>query len=378
MDGPYERHHFPILNHLTQLSSCSQSALHTEVRAAIDEFIESWSIRGMDWDAWMAACEEARRTFANLIGAEPDEVALVSSVSHGLSAVATSLPRRGRHKIVTTLLDFPCVGNVWLSQPDLQVTFLSPDNGEIPLDRYAESIDEQTLLVSTFHVAYYNGYKQDVARIARIAHDHGAYVLVDAYQSAGQIPLDVKKMDIDILITGLQKYLLGTPGLAFLYVRRELAEQIQPRVTGWFGQANPFAFNPAVIHYAPGARRFDNGTAPMINAFAAKAALSIIQRVGVERIHTYLHALVRDGLDYLGRHGLTVRGPLDPTARGSNLAVVVPDAHVMEDRMRKEGFIVSARQDVVRIAPHFYNSAADVRNAVDCLIHLLQKGEAVP
>jgi len=341
------------------------------VRRAVVDYLHGWETRGMDWEAWMAACEDARAAFARLIGASPDEVAITSSVSHAVSALAVSLPRSRRRRILTTTMDFPCIGHVWLSQPDLDVAYISAENGTIPLAAYENSVDEETLLVSTFHVAYYNGFKQDLRRLAEIAHARGAYLLVDAYQSAGQTPIDVRAMGVDMLVTGAQKYLLGVPGLAFLYVRRELAEQIRPRVTGWFGQADPFAFDGTTIQYAPGARRFDSGTAPMINGFAARAALNVILRVGVERIEAHLQALGAFGLDYARARGLEVRGPQDARQRGSNLAVAVPDAHALEERMREEGFIVSARADVIRIAPHFYNSADDVRDAIDCLVDLL-------
>lgn len=344
--------------------------MHDDVHRAVLDYLDTWQTRGMDWDAWMAACEEARAAFARVIGASPDEVAITSSVSHAVSALAVSLPRSGRRRVVTTTMDFPTIVHVWLSQPDLDVTCISPENGAIPPESYENQVDGKTLLVSTFHVAYSNGFKQDLRRLADIAHARGAYLLVDAYQSAGQTPIDVRAMGVDMLVTGMQKYLLGVPGLAFLYVRRDLAEQMRPRVTGWFGQADPFAFDGTTVAYAPGARRFDGGTAPMINGFAARAALNVILRVGVERIEAHLRALSAYGLAYARERGLEIRGPLDARQRGSNLAVAVPDAHALEERMRKEGFIVSARADVIRIAPHFYNSAEDVRDAIDCLVDL--------
>lgn len=370
---PIERDRFPSLQRFIQLSSCSQSALHVEVRQAVEEYLNTWEARGMDWDGWMAACEQARARFARLIGADPDEVAIVSSVSHALSALATSLPLTRRNRVVTTQMDFPCIGHVWLSQPGLDVVFLPAHQGEIPLAAYEEAVDERTLLVSTFHVAYENGFKQDLARIAEIAHARGAYLLVDAYQSAGQTPIDVRRMGIDMLVTGMQKYLLGVPGLAFLYVRRDLADRLTPRVTGWFGQANPFAFNGMEVDYAPAARRFDGGTAPMINGFAARAALDVILRIGVDRIEAHLRHLSQVALDHAGRRGLQVRSPGDPERKGSTTAIVVPDAHRVEQLLREEGFVVSARRDVIRIAPHFYNSEDDVRAAIDCLAHILSR-----
>ena len=375
--GPLaNRDDFPILRESIQLCSCSQSALHVRVKQALADYVVSWETRGQDWDAWMAVCEDARAKFAQLINAKPTEIAIVSSVSHAVSAIATSLARpKDRRRVVTTMMDFPCIGHVWLSQQDLDVSFIPPVDYQIPLEAYQTSLDSHTLLLSTFHFAYYNGFKQDIGRIAEMAHQAGAYLLVDAYQAAGQVEIDVKAMDIDFLVSGLQKYLLGTPGLAFLYVKEEIAEQLTPRITGWFGQAEPFAFDVSHVEYAPGARRFDSGTFPMIAGYAASAGLDVMLEIGVANIEEYLADLSTFALEYASSKGLTVRSPRDVRRKGSNTAILVPDSHQIEELMRSKGFIVSARADVIRIAPHFYNTEDDIRGAVDALSDILAKGE---
>ncbi|MHA7138146.1 aminotransferase class V-fold PLP-dependent enzyme [Rossellomorea arthrocnemi] len=364
------RKEFPILQQYSQLSSCSQSSLHQDVKASVTEYMNSWELSGMDWDMWMTACEEARSQFAQLINAEPCEVAIVSSVSHAVSAIATSLkPQAQKNEILVTDFDFPTVGHVWLShQERFQINYLEAnEDGTISLEDYEKTISDQTLLVSTSHISYYNGFKQNLSELSKIVHGNGSLLFVDAYQSAGQTPIDVKAMDIDMLSTGLQKYMLGIPGIAFLYIRKELAETLTPSITGWFGQNNPFAFDIRNSTYAGGARRFDSGTFPMINGFAAKAALNILLQLNMKEVENYLQSLSEVAIQSAKEAGLTLKSPLDVTRKGSNTALFIPNAGQAEKRMKEHGYIVSARNDVIRIAPHFYNTAAEVKNAIYAL-----------
>jgi selenocysteine lyase/cysteine desulfurase len=364
------RKEFPILQQYSQLSSCSQSSLHQEVKASVTKYMNSWEQSGMDWEMWMTACEEARSQFAQLINAEPCEIAIVSSVSHAVSAIATSLkPQAKKNEILVTDFDFPTVGHVWLShQERYQINYLeAKEDGTISLEDYEKAISDQTLLVSTSHISYYNGFKQDLSELSKITHSNGSLLFVDAYQSAGQTPIDVKAMDIDMLSTGLQKYMLGIPGIAFLYIRKELADTLTPSITGWFGQNNPFAFDIRNSTYADGARRFDSGTFPMINGFAAKAALNILLQLNMKEVEMYLQSLSEVAIQAAKDSGLTIKSPLDVTKKGSNTALFIPNAGQAEKRMKEHGYIVSARNDVIRIAPHFYNSATEVKNAIYAL-----------
>ncbi|WP_368653725.1 aminotransferase class V-fold PLP-dependent enzyme [Ornithinibacillus sp. 4-3] len=367
------RNQFPILNQSIQLSSCSQSAMNKNVKAHINKYIESWENNGMDWEGWMDAVENSRKNFAQLINADVDEIAVVSSVSHAISAIANSLnPSKARNQILLTENDFPCVGHVWLSQSNeaYDVIFASEENGKVSSKMYEKLINQKTLLTSISHVTYYSGYKQNLKEIAEIAHKKGSYLFVDAYQSAGQASIDVKESNIDFLAAGMQKYLLGIPGIAFLYIKKEIAKNLTPEVTGWFGQSDPFAFDIQNIKYASGARRFDSGTAPMINAFAAEAALNILLEIGVSNIEKYLQELSAFTIEYAKEKNLIVKTPLLPEKRGAMTAIYVPDASEIEKRMKEKNVIVSARNDVIRVAPHFYNHKEDIKHAIDLLIEL--------
>ncbi|RNB73125.1 aminotransferase class V-fold PLP-dependent enzyme [Brevibacillus panacihumi] len=365
-----ERDYFPILQEQVMLSSCSQSALSRQVEEAIHSYVDTLRYTGMDWMRWMAEVEEAKTQFAKLINAEPEEIAVLSCVSECASSIASAFDFAGkRNQIVTTEMDFPSVGHVWLAQEKkgAQVKFIPSQESVIPLAYYEQFVNEQTLITSIPHVSYYNGFKQDLKKIAEIVHGKGSYLFVDAYQSAGSVAIDVKAMDVDFLATGMQKYMLGIPGIAFLYVKKEVAEKLEPAVTGWFGRTNPFAFDIRCLDYAAGARRFETGTPPMINGYAANAALRLLHEVGVERIEAYLSDLSETAVTYAGERGLTVVSPKEKSQKASNTAIYIPQASKAEALLKERNVIVSARNDVIRIAPHYYNTEAEVKAAIDAL-----------
>src|SRR5690625_3647574 len=231
----------------------------------------------MYWELWMDVCEQARIKFARLINAKPSEISIVSSLSHAISAIVTSLtPIEYKKEILLSEADFPTIGHAVLSQDNINVRFTKTEE-------YRQNITDKTLLTSVPHVSFYNGEILDVKNIGKLAHEKGSYVFVDAYQSAGQVNIDVQNSNVDFLAAGMQKYLLGIPGIAFLYVREEIANNLTPKITGWFGQEDPFAFDGANVNYALGAMRFDSGTFPMINGFAANSALDLLLDIGVEK-----------------------------------------------------------------------------------------------
>jgi selenocysteine lyase/cysteine desulfurase len=193
---------------------------------------------------------------------------------------------------------------------------------------------------------------------------------VDAYQSAGAMQIDVQRDGIDMLVCGGQKYLMGCPGIAFMYVRRAVAEQLKPVNTGWFGRVNPFAFDIRKLDYAHGARRFDTGTPPYINAAAACAGMALINSVDMAAIEAHIEQLSIAARDAAQRLGLPNVSPRDPRRKGSSTAIQVSDSAAVEKRMAEAGFIVSARGAVIRVAPHFYNTEADVVGAMEALARL--------
>jgi selenocysteine lyase/cysteine desulfurase len=354
---------FPIFDQRVYLSSCSQGALGRPVQAALEEFMESWHRQGNPWELWCERMEELRAEFAALINAEPDEVAVTFSASTAVGALASALDWSERPRVVTSDFDFPTMGHVWLAQRarGAEVAYARARGDRLPLAAFEVEVDGRTRLVATSHVCYRNGFKTDLAALAELAHAHGAPLLVDAFQSIGTEPIDVKALGVDALVTGTLKYLLGTPGVALLYVRRELAERLRPTDTGWFGQADPFAYDVHRLDYAPGARRFQSGSPPVPAVYAALAALRLLREVGLWRVCDQVRALADLTVAGLRDRDLDVMTPDDPACRGPLVMVRCRDVERLIARLVERDVLCSTRDGALRVSFHHYNSEADVQ-----------------
>jgi selenocysteine lyase/cysteine desulfurase len=377
---PYDidalRGRIPLLKSMIPMNNCSQAPQTTATRAAAEFYLETWNQSGMDWDEWMDQVRRAKEEFATLIGASTDEIALFSSVSEATSALASALDFTGkRRKLVVSEAEFPTVGQVWLAQEKrgAQVQWAAVRDGAVDPCEYELHVDRETVLVSACHGYYLDGALQDIARLAALAHSHDALLFVDAYQTLGAVPVNVKTLDVDFLVSGNLKYLMGIPGVAFMYVRRELIESLHPTVTGWFGRENPFAFKVNELDWSENASRFDTGTPPIINLYVARAGLEIINEIGVANIRAWhevlAHRLVEGGVE----RGLTVFGPTDVAHKTASTAFIVKDSPDVEIAMRAKGIIPSARGPVIRLAPHYYSTLADVDTALDVLASVTRK-----
>ncbi|MHB0883916.1 aminotransferase class V-fold PLP-dependent enzyme [Paenibacillus sp. SEL1] len=370
MKHPFQsyRQLFPVLSSHIHVGSCSQGAVSRPVSAAIEEYHRSLLQHGHNGDLSMARLEEARGHFAKLIGAEPDEIAVLSSASEAIAGVATALPYvPGKEGIVYADTDFPTVGHIWQAQEMFRdhICCIPSIEGEVTIEQYEEHVTEKTALVMVSQVNYTNGFQQDLKSIADIAHRNQALLFVDAYQSAGIIPVDVKAMGVDILVAGARKYMLGIPGVAFLYVSKDRIDRFKPRLTGWLGQEPASRFDIAHPVPAAGARRFETGLPSFISIFAANAALKLLLEIGVTSIQAYMSELLDFSVEYGRRKGLHIRVPYRGGTLPSLLAVEVADVSAMERNLRSQNMIVSARKDVIRVAPHFYNTAEEVRRVID-------------
>jgi selenocysteine lyase/cysteine desulfurase len=361
------RQRFPILREKTYLASCSQGALSPQVRAAVGAFLDSWDQEGNPWDAWVEESERLRAEFATLIGADPGEIAITFSASSALNAVVGALDLRRRSRLLATDHDFPTVGQILLAQVQrgAAVDFVPERDGGIDAADVADSLDDRTALVAATHVAYRSGARLDVAAAARAAHDAGALFALDAYQSLGVQPVDVRAMDVDILIGGALKYLLGPAGVAFLYVRRELIETLSPLESGWFAQENPFAFDTWHLQYAPNANRFQSGSPPIPSVFGARAGLTLVQEVGVDATAAHVERLASRLIEGAVAAGYQVRTPPNTAARGPLVVLGTTDAERLAALLRDAGIVCAPRSGGLRCGFHFYNLEEDVDRLLD-------------
>jgi selenocysteine lyase/cysteine desulfurase len=366
--GAAVRDRFPIFEHTTYINSCSQGALSTDVREAYEAYLAGWDEHGAEWEHWVERAEAARAAFARLVGARPDEVAVVTSVSQAVSAVVSALDLERRPRIVVSEFEFPTVGQIAHAQElrGAEVVHVRPEaDGTIPAERFAEVVDERTAIVCCTAVSYRTGYRLDVAEVARIAHDAGALCLADSYQAAGSVPLEVSELGVDFLTAGTVKYLLASAGLAFLYVRSGLLGELLPTQTGWF--ADEDIFEMQIARYRPhgSARRFDAGTPPVPNIYAGLAGLALIERAGVEAVARHVRGLNERLLAGLDELGATVATPR--SSYGALVCVASTDPQALVAGLAEERIVTSSRDRNLRISSHLYNVDEDVDRVVDSL-----------
>ena len=360
----------PLLATHVPMNNCSQAPQTLDTREAAHRYLDSWNSAGMDWDSWMHEVTLAKQAFARLINADADEIAIVSSVSEAVSAIASALDFSGaRRTVVLTEAEFPTVGHVWLAQQRRGATmrWVPVHDGAVDPAAYDGAMDDRTCIVSACHGYYLTGATQDLALLSHVTRAHGALLFVDAYQTLGAVPVDVKATEIDFLASGNLKYLMGVPGIAFLYVRRALIERLEPTITGWFGRANPFAFSVKALDWSPTASRFDTGTPPVMNAYIARAGMDVINSIGVEHIRDWHTILGQHLLDGGRARGLRVLGRDTMRDKTANTAFIVDDAHRIEVAMHARGVVAAARGPVIRLAPHFYTTLDDCDVALDVL-----------
>jgi selenocysteine lyase/cysteine desulfurase len=354
------RRRFRIFENKIYANSCSQGALSDAVEKALRDHLSTWHQEGSPWDLWVEQYEEVRAAFAHRIGAHPDEVAIVPSASAAINSVASALDFQGRRKVVLGEFEFPTMGHVWLAQQRRggRVQFVSATGDAIPTEDYDRAIDRDTLIVPLTHVCFLNGFRSDVETIVKLAHSRDALVMLDDYQDCGTRPVDVKALDIDFYVSGVLKYLLGPSGLGFLYVRRELISSLAPTVTGWFAQANPFAFDVKHIDLAPAARRFEGGTPPIPNVCAALASLGLLREIGMATVAEQVRKTTQALLEGARRLDIRVKTPEDSV--GPLVVLEAKDANRMLAKLTERKIVASCRKDGVRIAFHVYNTLDDV------------------
>ncbi len=325
------------------------------------------------YELWVGKLAELRTAYGRVIGAQPDQIALTPSISVAVSGVASALDHTTRKKVVMSDLDFPTLGHQFLAKQrqGLQVEYArSPDRVTVPLEAFDALIDDNTALVATSHVYFTSGAIQDIATLARMAHDRGALLLVDAYQATGQIPTDITQLGADFYTSGSLKWLLGGPGISFLYVS-PAAANLEPTIAGWWGMGNQFDFNVSSLQWRQEATRYEMGTPSMAAVYAALGGLSIIEEVGVERIRERDIALTEDLIDRAKGAGFTLRVAPNREHRTPIVLVESEDPRRAVAALAQQGIIVDSRPGAVRISPYFYNTIEENKAAIAALKSLV-------
>ena len=370
LDPLKARSEFPILRRATYLNSCSLGALSRRSEAYLDDFRERWHAMGASawYEHWLARIEELRGRVARFLGASPGELALLPSTSAALSVVGEAVDYGRRNRVVVSELDFPTLAYQWAVKPGVEVVVLrSPDGVGMDPDQYREAVDERTAFLATSHVFFTTGFVQDVGELARIAREAGAYSLIDGYQGAGQIPVDVRASGVDFYTAGPLKWLCGGPGLAYLYVREALVRSLEPRITGWFAAEDQFSFDLESFRYRKDARRFEMGTPALPTVHTALGGQELVEEVGMDVIDRRNRRLTDVLVETCRDAGLSLTTSPDPTSRSAIVMVRHSDPPAAVTRLAEEGVIVDHRPGHVRVSPHFYNTEDEIRRCVELL-----------
>ena len=373
------RAEFPVVGEKAYLISASLGPVSGRAKTELAEYVKAWAEMGAPEPVWFERVfpkmRQVKRVFADLVGADPEELAITTNVSMALSSIVSCVDLSGeRNRIVTTELDFPTDHHVWRAQERLGaevVVLESPDGLTVPLEAFDEAIDERTALVCLNRVLYRSSALLDATEICRLAREAGAWSVIDDFHGAGIIPIDVHEVGCDFYTTGVLKWLCGGPGLTFLYARRDLIPSLEPTVTGWWGQADPFDFSLELDRHAT-ARRLETGTHPAPVAFIAHGGLEIISEVGPAQIRDRQGELTEALIEGADREDLPVRTPRDRTARGGvvNIGVGTEAAKVAEALYERD-VCVDSRGDGIRVSPHFFNTTSDIDTLFEALREIL-------
>jgi kynureninase len=366
------RAQFPILGETTYLINHSLGAMPARAEERVAEYAHAWKTRGIRaWaEGWWTMSLTVGDQIGRIIGAPGGSTVMHQNVAIAEAIVLSCFhpvdPLRNR--VVYEEGNFPSVRYLYQAQADLEVVVVRDD------DAIVDSIDERTLLVPITHVLFKTGEIQDVAAIVRRAHEVGAHVILDAYQSAGIVPLDVTALNVDFAVGGSVKWLCGGPGNGWLYVRPDLAESLRPTLMGWQAHARPFAFEPE-LEYADGAARFLTGTPNVPALYAATPGYDLIEEVGVEQIRANSLRQTQLLIDLADAAGFDVASPRDPARRGGTVTIRTPDFEAVHKELADRAILCDFRPDAgIRLGPHFYNTDEELRYAGSQIAEIVASG----
>jgi kynureninase len=372
------RDQFPILERTNYLISNSLGAMPRGVYDSMKAYADSWGERGVRaWEeAWWMLAVEVGDEIGAILNAPKRSVSVHQNVTTTEAIVASCFDFAGkRNKVVYDDLNFPSIMYFWEAQRSrgARVHMVKTDDGvHVPLERLLDAIDEETLLVPISHVIFRSSYLQDAKAIIEKAHRVGAMVMLDVFQSAGSVPIDLQALDPDFATGGVLKWLCGGPGVGYLYVRPDLGRKLEPKLTGWFAHKNSFDFATGPIQYADPPFRFMNGTTHIPALYACRPGLKIIREVGVERIREKSQRQTTKLIQMAEQRGWRVNTPRDPGRRGGTVSIDMPNAPEVCKELLKRDILVDYRPKAgVRMAPHFYTADEEIDRALAAVEEIL-------
>jgi kynureninase len=366
------RSEFPILESTTYLINHSLAAMPRRVEERLADYARMWAERGIRaWgEGWWTTPMTVGDQVGRIVGAPAGSTVMHQNVAVAEAVVLSCFlpPEPGRNRVVYERGNFPSVRYLYQAQPQLEVEVCDDDRAVV------DAIDERTLLVPISHVLFKTGEIQDVAPIVRRAHEVGAHVILDCYQSAGIVPLDVVALDVDFAVGGSVKWLCGGPGNGWLYVRPDLSERLHPALTGWQAHERPFGFEEE-MEYATGAARFLTGTPNVPAHYAATAGYDLIEEIGVQRIRANSLRQTQLLIDLADAAGFEVRSPRDPERRGGTVTVHVPEFPAVHRELMERGILCDFRPDSgIRLGPHYFTADEEIRLAISEIGDIVASG----
>jgi kynureninase len=365
------RDDYPVLGKKTYLASHTLGAMHRGTRERLNAFADLWAEQGVvAWESWAPEVRRVGDLVGSLVGAPPGTTVMRQNVADLLGDVLSGLDWRGpRNRVVTSSLEWPgslhTLSQIHRLGGEAVVVPGTPDGVHLDLEAMLEAIDERTLVVECSHVLFRTSTLNDVKPLIDKAHSVGALAIIDGYQAAGTVLVDVVELGADVYLGGSVKYLSGGPGNGWMYVRPGL--DLEPVTTGWFGQAAPFDFDPE-NHYAPGVARFTGGTPGVPAHYAAAPAYEALAEIGIARVRERSQSMTQPLLESALERGFTVRSPHDPAQRGGHVTIDPGDSQRVHDHLHAAGFVVDHRPGVgIRVSPHFYNSLDEAMACLDAM-----------
>jgi len=374
------RAEFPILERTTYMISNSLGAMPREVADSLLSYCDTWATRGVRaWEEkWWDMTREVGDAIGVLMNAPSGSVSVHQNVTLCQAVVASCFDFSGRrNKVVYSDMNFPSVMYFWEAQRErgARVHMVKTDDGvHVPVERLLEAIDEETLLVPVSHVVFRSSFIKDMKAIVEKAHRVGAQVVMDTFQSLGNVPVDVQAWNVDFCTGGVLKWLCGGPGTAYLYVRPDLAGKLEPKLTGWFAHENPFSFEIGPNKYGEPPYRFIQGTTNVPGYYAALPGLKIIREATVERIREKSKKMTARLIELADQRGWKVNAPRDPELRGGTVAIDMPNAYeVCQELLRRDVLVDFRPRAGVRFSPHFYNTLPEIDRAIQTVDEILSE-----